>query len=599
MASPVEEIKERIDIVSFIRGYLELKPAGKNFKALCPFHSEKTPSFMVSPERQSWHCFGCNRGGDVIKFLMEYENLEFYEALKVLAEKAGVELRQLSPADQRQFGVLFDINAAAKNYFREMLAAFPRAAKYLAERKLKPETIEEFEIGFAPNGSDEATLHLLNDGFSIEDIVRAGLAIKTERGKYLDRFRGRIMFPIHNHFGKVVGFSGRSLPEFETPEMGKYVNSPETPIFNKSRLLYGFWKSKSAIREANSALLLEGQMDFLMAWQDGVKNVAAASGTALTNDHLRTLRRLTDKLFIGFDNDEAGQLATERAIDLASASDFNVSVVSWGKFKDAGEAAANERGYVAKAILEAKPAMEYYFNRYLSKAVVHGANHISGNPADLKRSIRVLLGKIKNIWSKIDQEIWLKELAYRTGITEKRLAEEMEQLPDTAQFASSKLDEPAGVSQSGSPVQAGGLPEPIGRRELLAERILSLVNARTELEEKLANYKEFIPSAYLEIYERRRGDGGISNGELDEIKTVISLRASFELEMLGEERIPSEFNKLLRELQLEYFKERQEKLRQEIAAAESADRADEVAEKLKLFDDISRKVQDIRDGKKV
>jgi len=590
MASPVEEIKERIDIVSFIRGYLELKPAGKNLKALCPFHSEKTPSFMVSPERQSWHCFGCGKGGDIFGFLMAYENLEFYEALKVLAEKAGIELRQLSPADQRQFGVLFDINAAAKNYFHEALVTSSRAAKYLAERKLKSETIEEFEIGFAPNGSDETTLHLLNEGFSIDDIVRAGLAIKTEHGKYLDRFRGRIMFPIHNHFGKVVGFSGRSLPEFETPEMGKYVNSPETPVFNKSRLLYGFWKSKNAIRESNSALLLEGQMDFLMAWQDGVRNITAASGTALTYDHLRVLRRLTDKLFIGFDNDEAGQLATERAIDLASASDFNVSVISWGKFKDAGEAAADEPGHVANAVLGAKPAMEYYFDRYLAKAGPPGASLTSGGPADRKRNIRVLLGKIRNIWSRIDQETWLRELSYRTGVTENRLVEEMERLPD-AQSSGSNLAEPTSARQS------GGLPKPVGRRELLAERILSLVGARMELDEQLASYKEFMPPAYLAVYEQSRSDDGIG-GDLEEISTVISLRSSFELEMLGEGRIPGEFEKLLRELQLEYLKEQQEKMRQEITEAEVAGRTDEVAAKLKLFDDTSRRVQDIKNGKK-
>ncbi len=580
MASPVEEIKERLDIVGFIRGYLELKAAGKNFKALCPFHSEKTPSFIVSPERQSWHCFGCGKGGDIFGFLMAYENLEFYEVLKILAEKAGVELRQLSPADQRQFGVLYDINAAAKNYFCEMLASSPRAAKYLAERKLKPETVNEFEVGFAPNGSDELTLYLLNEKYSIDDIVRAGLAIKTERGKYLDRFRGRIMFPIHNHFGKVVGFSGRSLPEFETPEMGKYVNSPETPIFVKSRLLYGFWKSKGVIREAGSVLLLEGQMDFLMAWQDGVKNIAAASGTALTHDHLRALRRLTDKLFIGFDNDEAGQLATERAIDLAGASDFSVAVVSWGKFKDAGEAAADEPGCVARVLTEAKPAMQYYFDRYLTEA----------KPDDKKRNIRVLLEKIRNIWSRIDQGAWLRELSYRTGITERHLAEEMDRLPDVQSRGS------AGAEPSPVP-QAGSLPKPTTRRELLSERILSLIGVSAGLSERLAGYVEFMPPIYLEVYEHGRVGNG-SGGKFEEISTIVSLRSSFELEMLGEERIPGEFEKLLLELQVEYLKEQQEQMRQEITAAEVAGRSDEVAAKLKLFDDVSRKVQDIRNGKK-
>ncbi len=580
MASPTEEIKERIDIASFIRGYLELKPAGKNFKALCPFHHEKTPSFIVSPERQSWHCFGCGKGGDIFGFLMAYENLEFYEALKILAERAGIELRQLSPADQRQFGVLYDVNASAKNYFREALSASPRALKYLAERKLKSETIAEFEIGFAPNGTDEATLHLLNEGYAIEDVVRAGLTIKTERGKYLDRFRGRIMFPIHNHFGKVVGFSGRSLPEFETPEMGKYVNSPETPIFNKSRLLYGFWKSKSAIRESNSALLLEGQMDFLMSWQDGIKNAVASSGTALTSDHLRALRRITDKIIIGFDNDEAGQLAAERAIDLSTAGDFSASVVSWGKFKDAGEAAADEPGYIAKAVTEAKPAMQYYFDRYLKEA----------SATERKRNIRILLEKIRSVWSKIDQSVWLKELAYRTGMRESQLAEEMERLPDSPVRSLENNTETVSHTID--------LPRPVLRRDILAERILSLAGVRTELGEKLLSYKEFMPSNYWEVYEYTKGKSN-PGSKLEELLTIISLRSSFELDILGEERVQGEFEKLLYELELEYLKEKQEQIRREVAEAEIGDNPEEVAAKLKLFDEVSRKVQDIKNGKKI
>src|SRR3989344_5357251 len=335
--TPVEQIKEKLDIVEFIRGYISVQPAGKNFKALCPFHKEKTPSFIISPDRQTWHCFGsCSEGGDIFKFLMKYENLEFYEALKILAEKAGIELRKIAPAEQKQFNILYEINEEAKEFFKKNLnlEGAAEAKKYLLDRGLKKETIEEFELGFASDEWETLSLYLIKKGYSAFDIERAGLAYKNERGGLIDRFRGRIIFPIHNHFGKVIGFSGRILPRLETPEIGKYINSPETLIFNKSKILYGFYKSKNFIREIKTAVLVEGQMDFLACWQDGVKNIVAVSGTALTIDHLKVLKRQTDQLIFCFDNDEAGLKAAERSIDLANSQDFNVKILTLKEHKD-------------------------------------------------------------------------------------------------------------------------------------------------------------------------------------------------------------------------------------------------------------------------
>jgi DNA primase len=277
MASVIEEIKEKLDLVSFLRGYLEIKPAGKNFKANCPFHQEKTPSFMISPERRMWHCFGCGEGGDIFRFLMKYENLEFYEALKVLAEKAGIELKRVSPAEQRQFGVLYDINEAAAEFFRENLNRSAPARDYLKNRGIKDETAEKFNLGFASPGFEDLTVFLINRGFEMGDLSRSGMTIRNERGKYFDRFRGRLMFPLLNSFGKTVGFSGRILPQFDNGETAKYLNSPETPIFSKSRIIYGLSRAKEAIREKGFVLLVEGQMDVVLAHQDGVENAVATS----------------------------------------------------------------------------------------------------------------------------------------------------------------------------------------------------------------------------------------------------------------------------------------------------------------------------------
>src|SRR3989344_8513903 len=299
---------------------------------------------------------------------MKYENLEFYEVLKILAEKAGIELRQIAPAEQKQFNVLYEINEEAKEFFKKNLEGSVEAKKYLLDRGLKKETIEEFELGFSSNKWEELSLYLIKKGYSAFDIERAGLAYKNERGGLIDRFRGRIIFPIHNHFGKVIGFSGRILPRLETPEIGKYINSPETLIFNKSKILYGFYKSKNFIREIKTAVLVEGQMDFLACWQDGVKNIVAVSGTALTIDHLKVLKRQTDQLIFCFDNDEAGLKAAERSIDLANSQDFNVKILTLKEHKDPAEAIFKNPGIMAELLKEAKSAMEFYFERYLSNA---------------------------------------------------------------------------------------------------------------------------------------------------------------------------------------------------------------------------------------
>ncbi|MGB9608930.1 MAG: DNA primase, partial [Minisyncoccia bacterium] len=440
--SPVELIKEKIDIVEFINSYLPLTKAGKNWKGLCPFHKEKTPSFMVSPERQSWHCFGCGAGGDIFTFLMKYENLEFGEALKILAEKAGVELKKISPNEYKYIGLLYELNEAAKKFFINQLENNPGALKYLFSRGLKKETIEEFELGFAPSGFDELAVYLINLGYAPEDILRAGLSIKNERGKVLDRFKSRIMFPIHNHLGKVVGFTGRILPEFENNEVGKYVNSPESAIFKKSKILYGFWKSKNFIREKNEAFLVEGQMDFLMSWQVGIKNVIASSGTALSEDHLLALKKIADNLLISFDSDQAGWEAAEKAIDLAVKLDLNVKTVIFDKFKDPAEAALTNPEYLKEVILKAIPIQEFYFKKYLGEILEKNKKIDLSDKTQLKKLQTVIL-KLLNIPSPAQKNFWMKKLAEQIDISEKILIEEAQKLEKNIKIIKNQKEDQA------------------------------------------------------------------------------------------------------------------------------------------------------------
>jgi DNA primase len=569
MSSPTTElIKGKLDIVEFLRGYLTLTPAGRNFKGLCPFHHEKTPSFMVSPERQSWHCFGCGIGGDVFAFLMRYENLDFSEALRVLAEKTGVELRHENPAEYKYSGLLYDLNESANKFYQKMLAASPIAQKYLEERLLAKETIETFELGWAPNEPEALSMHLLNGGTSPQDLLQAGLAVKTERGMMLDRFRARIMFPVHNHMGRVVGFTGRILPQFDQPSAsgfvpGKYVNSPETPIFQKSKLIYGFWKSKEAVREEKRAVLVEGQMDFLMSWQSGVRNVIASSGTALTADHLRALHRLAEELVINFDSDSAGSDAAERAIDLAEANDFSVKVATIVGFKDAAEAAEADPENVKKIVAAAVPAPEFYFKKYLT-----------GDRADFAAreglvKLRTVLGKLRNMASPVERDYWMQELAKRTGIAVKTLAEEAEKVGASR--------EPR--AESREPDEKSEKKE-FGRQERLVQKLFAAALAADDMT---------IPSDCVLFFTPLQREAweliaaGKRTSEDPALDATLSLAVLSSSDPLAE----SEIIQVKRELGRDHYRERRKMLAQAIKNAEANGNFDELAAALKDLNELS------------
>ena len=317
-----EEIKSKLDIVEVIREYVQLKPVGVNFTARCPFHRERTPSFVVSPERQIWRCFGCGKGGDVFSFVMEIEGLNFIEALRQLAPKAGVQLRSYNPQETSRRNRLLDAADLAAKYYHKVLLETPEAAgarQYLQQRGLKPETIAEWQIGYSRESWDDLFNFLKAKGFSEQEIFLAGLSVKKEQGVgYYNRFRGRIMFPINDAAGNPVGFSARVSPEREATErMGKYINSPQTQIYDKSKILFGLDKAKNFIREAETAMVVEGQMDALSSHQAGFKNAVASSGTALSGDQIKLLKRYADNVLFAFDVDTAGQIAAERGIEQA------------------------------------------------------------------------------------------------------------------------------------------------------------------------------------------------------------------------------------------------------------------------------------------
>ncbi|HSD12895.1 MAG TPA: DNA primase, partial [Patescibacteria group bacterium] len=300
-----EEIKMKTDIVALMSEYVRVKKSGATFMAVCPFHSEKTPSLHVSPDKGMWYCHGCGEGGDVFGFVMRMEGLDFMDAMRFLAKKAGVVLSEQDTKEQTERQLLMKVNGAAAKYYHEVLRKSPQAEVargYVAKRKLTEQTVEEFALGFSPDSWDAVLNFLKSKGVTDEQAYRAGLVSKSDRGRgYYDRFRGRLMFPIQDHNGNVVGFTARVMPgpDGKDPkDEAKYINTSQTLIYNKSHVLYGLHAAKQEIKKKNLAVVVEGNMDVIATHQAGVRNVVASSGTSFTAEQLQLLKRFTDRLVL-------------------------------------------------------------------------------------------------------------------------------------------------------------------------------------------------------------------------------------------------------------------------------------------------------------
>lgn len=387
----LELIKEKINIVDLISEYLTLKKAGVNYKSNCPFHQEQTASFMVSPERQIWHCFGCGKGGDLFKFLMEKETLDFKDALEILAKKAGVTLKRRKSEQKDSRDRLYEVNLKAQELFSYILLKHSlgkNALKYLTDRGLKTETIEKFGLGYAPNSWDTLTKFLLKRGFTTKEIIVSGLGVESKHSCY-DRFRGRIVFPLIDHKDRLIGFSGRVL----YPQEPKYINTPQTPIFDKSNYLFGLNLSKGEIRNKKEAILVEGEMDMILSFQEGVKNIVATKGTALTEGQIELLKKYTDTLNLCFDMDLAGDSAARRGIEMADKAGLNIKVTTLGEGKDAAELNKSNPESWKKAVTEATPIYDYYLHSTAKRFNLK-------NPTDIKRIAQELIP----VWAKITDD---------------------------------------------------------------------------------------------------------------------------------------------------------------------------------------------------
>jgi DNA primase len=463
MNDQVQEVKDRIDIVEVISTYLTLKKAGTNYKAPCPFHNEKSPSFMISPERQTFKCFGCGEGGDVITFVEKMEGLDFYNALKLLAERAGVELKSNSVSfGQKEYKAdkktrIFEINEWAKKVYHKILVDHPKAEKareYLKNRGMSAKTIETFEIGYAPASWDFLLRFLISKKYNETEIVEAGVAIRAEQGKVYDRFRGRIIFPINNPMGATVAFTSRILED--DGKSAKYINSAESPIYTKGKTIYGLDKAKTAIKEANLAIMVEGNMDVIACHQAGFRNVVATSGTALTLDQLKTLSRYSSLIALCFDTDNAGQTAMKRAVRVALQNDISTKIITTAPFKDADEAIKADPKNWEQAVKRAKPSLEYWIDG-LTDGKELGVS-------EKKIIAKEILPVIKIILSDIEKEHYIKYLSEKLSISENSLIDALEKSKTDSEFSHNKTEEEVA-------------PEKIS----VSERILGLIWANPEL----------------------------------------------------------------------------------------------------------------------
>ena len=422
MISPVTQIKERLSIVDVVSGYVKLEKAGIHFKARCPFHSEKTPSFFVSADRGSYHCFGCGKGGDIFSFVQEIEGLDFPETLKLLAERAGVKLEKYSEAQNEKLKEEEEIYRAieeATKYFEHELRGNKEVIEYLKNRGLTGETAKKFRIGYAPDGWRNLFHYLSDKKISTKAMEGAGLIIKSEKPtaeKYYDRFRSRIMFPIASSNGKIVAFSGRIFETGDTKTSeAKYINSPETTLYNKSKILFGYDKAKSSILKSGRCIIVEGQMDLCMAHQSGFTDTVAVSGTALTVDHLKLIKRFTDKIILSFDSDNAGVSAAKRSAMIAIESGMDVLSINIEGAKDPAEIIKENAKKWENAVGSAMPFVEFLYLKESEK---------KPNNLDLIKYVsKEIIPFVARNNNKIEQEHFIKFLSEKLSVPDNSVRE--------------------------------------------------------------------------------------------------------------------------------------------------------------------------------
>jgi len=420
----INEVKQKTDIVEVVSDYVSLQKAGRNFRALCPFHSEKHPSFFVFPEQQTWHCFGaCGTGGDVFSFIMKKEGVDFGQALRLLAQRAGITLsspERQTGAEDKEKERLLQINEAAAEFYHHLLLttkAGQAARSYLSHRKVTPESVNRFRLGFSPDSWEALRNFLMGKGCEEKELLNAGLIVKREDGGSYDRFRNRLMFPICDIQGRVIGFGARALDE----SLPKYINSPQTPIFDKSSSLYGIDKAISAIRQTNLIVIVEGYMDAIAAHQHGFQNVVASMGTSLTENQVGIAKRLTKNIALALDADAAGEEATLRSTVALTHPDAEAKVILLPLGKDPDEVIGEDPTLWQNLVEQAEPILEFAFDSVVNKLGADTAKEKS-------LAVQKFLPALSGVKDSIQRSHWVRKLAHALNIGESDIRADLKKL---------------------------------------------------------------------------------------------------------------------------------------------------------------------------
>lgn len=583
--SPVEEIKSRLDILGVLGNYIKLQKAGANWRALCPFHSEKTPSFFVSPARQVWRCFGCSEHGDIFSFVMKIDGVEFGDALRTLAQKAGVELHKASPfvaKMQTERKRLSEITELAAKFFEKQLFSTggQEAKEYvLKKRGMTEESVSSWRLGYAPESAKALCEFLQSQGYQEHEIGRAGLLVRSGQGTY-DRFRSRIMFPIADINSKIAGFGGRIFGQKEQDKnLAKYLNTSNTPLYDKSRILYGLDKAKLELRKQDQAILVEGYMDAILVFQAGSQNVVAVSGTALTIFHIQVLKRYTNNLLLAFDMDLGGDTATRRGIDLAIGEGCNVKVVLMEQGKDPADVVAENPQLWKNALENAKSIYEFYFATAL-------ARFDKASPEGKKEIASLVLPLLKKIPNRIEQSHWVQKLASELRVREEYVEAELAKLQ-------AEVRVPV-LSVQGS---AGAREESKTRIQMLEERVFMLICKNPALVSDITQEKISLFSIEgQEILEAMRKNEEFDFAKFDEMLSQehaeflrqMSLAASVE-EWAEEDQDPSlELKECLAHLTQIHTRKLLEDISQGIKEAEEKNDSEKLNALVAQFKQLSR-----------
>ncbi len=574
MISPVQKIKERLSIQDVVSSYIKLEKAGTNLKAKCPFHNEKTPSFFISPDRGGYYCFGCGAKGDIFTFVQEFEGLDFRGALKLLADRAGVPLGEYSPMDkknQSEKEKLYIIMEEATDYYSANLAGFKEAQTYLKSRGLEEKTVQDFRIGFAKDDWRDLYNYLKSKNYSDREIELAGLAKKpdVENKNMYDRFRNRIMFPIADSSGRVIAFSGRIFTD--DGKSAKYLNSPETPIFSKSSVLYGIDKAKDSIRKNNFSILVEGQMDLILSHQAGFRNTVATSGTALSDSvvskenavsNLGLLRRLSGNIVLAFDADSAGLSASDRAGRIALSIGMDVKSAILPEGVDPADLILKSG---ADAWKEAVRNSKHIILFLLEKAI----KAAKGDERKANKEIREkILPYVAALDSSIEKSHFIKKISDASGVPEVALVEDLKKVEQLNKEEKREINE-AEENQS-----------KMFRKDYIERRLLGIAFWQEKIKEPKIDPRSIF----------------------DKFKDTIDHYKDFKEDLIFEaevfyannENLPSDVDEMLSNLDEEYLNEDLAKKMKELHFAQEEKNKDKEALILKAIDEIVKKRESIK-----